>query len=113
MTRAGENCNLVIGKLAGINPENQQVTSSADPHLMCDECALSGMKMQLEMPLASGMQEDLGSMVSNIALSCKTTISISPAPTARPPWVMPAAQVASSTQPASTATGLEPTTLIE
>lgn len=113
MTRAGENCNLVIGKLAGINPENQQATSPADPNLMCDECALSVMKTQLEMPLASDMQEDLGSMVSNIASSCKTTISISPAPTASPPWVMPAAQVATSTQPASTTTRPEPTILME
>ncbi|KAH8765032.1 hypothetical protein F5883DRAFT_421761 [Diaporthe sp. PMI_573] len=119
---AGENCNQVMGKLMGINPRNQRVASPADANVNCNECALSAMKMQLEMPSVSYMQADLVEFVSRIASSCKTTVSISPVPSASPPWVMLAAQTATSTapgggqadtHPASTTTGPEPTTLVE
>ncbi|KAK1520236.1 LysM domain-containing protein, partial [Colletotrichum paranaense] len=82
---AGENCNLVIGKLAGINPENQQRTGSSDPSVMCNECALSVIKTQVEAPLASNA--DLASGLSMIASSCKTTVNVTPPPSASPAWV--------------------------
>ncbi|KAF6829667.1 FluG domain-containing protein [Colletotrichum musicola] len=69
---AGENCNLLRGKKAGINPENQQPTAAADPSLMCND---------------------------RIASSCKTTVAVTPPPAASPPWVTPgtAAPIATST----------------
>lgn len=90
-----------MGKLKGISPENQQPTVPADPTLNCNESALSGMKTQLEMPLGSPSRADpaIVSIVSSISSSCKTTISITPAPSASPPWVMAAAQAATLTAP--------------
>ncbi|KAF6812687.1 FluG domain-containing protein [Colletotrichum sojae] len=82
---AGENCNLLLGKQAGINPENQQPTAAADPNLMCSECALSVVKAQVEMPLASN--DDISNGLSRIASSCRTTVAVTPAPAASPPWV--------------------------
>ncbi|GKT50967.1 uncharacterized protein ColSpa_11148 [Colletotrichum spaethianum] len=75
----------VLCKLAGINPENQLRTASGDPNLMCNECALSAIKTQIEMPLASNA--DLSSGLSQIASSCKTTVAVTPAPVASPAWV--------------------------
>lgn len=95
---AGDKCNLVLGKLAGINPENQQSTASADPNIMCNECALSAIKTQLEMPLASNA--DLASGLSSVASSCQTIVSVSALPSASPPWVTTAAgPTATSTAP--------------
>ncbi|KAF4820266.1 LysM domain-containing protein [Colletotrichum siamense] len=82
---AGQNCNLALGKLAGVNPENQLRTASSDPSMMCNECALSVIKTQLEMPLASNV--DLASGLSQIASSCKTTVAVTPPPLATPAWI--------------------------
>ncbi|KAF6806189.1 FluG domain-containing protein [Colletotrichum plurivorum] len=94
---AGENYNLLLGKKAGINPENQQPTAAADPSLMCNECALSVVKAQVEMPLASN--DDISNGLSQIASSCKTTVAVTPPPAASPPWVTlgTAAPIATST----------------
>ncbi|EFQ33586.1 LysM domain-containing protein [Colletotrichum graminicola] len=82
---AGENCNLLLGKLAGVNPENQRRTASGDPRLMYNDCALSVLKTQMEMPLASNA--DLSSGLSRIASSCKTTVAVTPAPVPSPAWI--------------------------
>ncbi|KAK1639956.1 hypothetical protein BDP81DRAFT_479706 [Colletotrichum phormii] len=68
---AGENCNL-------------QRTGSSDPSVMCNECALSVMKTQVEAPLASNA--DLASGLSMIASSCRTTVDVTPPPSASPAW---------------------------
>jgi LysM repeat protein len=95
---AGDNCNLILGKLAGINPENQQSTAPADPNIMCNDCALTFIKTQLEMPLASNA--DLASGLSSVASSCQTIVSVSALPSASPPWVTTTAAVtATATAP--------------
>lgn len=123
MSRAGDNCSLVMSKLAGIDPKNHRATAPADPGLMCNECALSGMKKQLEMPLSSDLRADpaIAGMVSSIASACGTTVSITTPPSASPPWVMSAAQTTTSTtgetlavpHPSPATVAPEPTTLIE
>ncbi|KAK2749354.1 FluG domain-containing protein [Colletotrichum kahawae] len=93
---AGENCNLLLGKLAGIDPENQQPTAAGDPNLMCNDCALSVVKTQVEMPLRSNA--DISSALSSIASSCKTTVAVTPPPAASPPWIaLGTAPIATST----------------
>lgn len=96
-----------MGKLARVNPKAQQTTAPADRNLMCNECALSGMKRQLEMPLAYDLRADpaIAGMVSSIASSCGTTISITAAPSASHPWA--------TSYPSPTTTGPEPTTVVE
>ncbi|KAJ0338256.1 hypothetical protein COL922a_005803 [Colletotrichum nupharicola] len=93
---AGENCNLLLGNLAGVDPETQQRTAAGDPSLMCNDCALSVVKTQVEMPLASNA--DISSALSSIASSCKTTVAVTPPPAASPPWVkVGTAPIATST----------------
>ncbi|KAK4097655.1 carbohydrate-binding module family 50 protein [Parathielavia hyrcaniae] len=82
---AGQRCNLLLGKLAGIDPSNQLSTAQAAPDLMCHGCAMSMIKTQLEMPLVSSA--DLAGAFTSLMASCKTTVNISPPGTATQ-WVL-------------------------
>lgn len=88
-----------MGKLEEVGRKNQQAAETADQSLMCNECALSGMKRHLEMPLSADLRADpaIASMVSSIASSCKTTVSITSPSPASPPWVMAEAEAATPT----------------
>ncbi|KAK1971058.1 LysM domain-containing protein [Colletotrichum sublineola] len=100
---AGENCNLLLGKLAGIDPENQRMTASSDPSLMCNDCALSVLKTQMEMPLASNA--DLASGLSSVASSCKTTVAVTPAPVPSPAWITQGTAPAPTSTPGTACSG--------
>ncbi|KAK4097652.1 carbohydrate-binding module family 50 protein [Parathielavia hyrcaniae] len=88
---AGQRCNLVLGQLAGIDPSNQLSTATAAPNLMCNACAISLIKTQLEMPLVSNA--DVASGFASITASCKTSVSITPPGTATQ-WVVSATTTA-------------------
>ncbi|KAH6844584.1 hypothetical protein B0I37DRAFT_377814 [Chaetomium sp. MPI-CAGE-AT-0009] len=91
---AGQRCNLVLGQLAGIDPRNQLRTATAAPNLMCNACAISVIKTQLEMPLVSN--PDVASGFARLTAYCQTSVSITPPGTAIQ-WVVSATTTAGAT----------------
>ncbi|GKT50970.1 uncharacterized protein ColSpa_11151 [Colletotrichum spaethianum] len=61
---------------------------------MCNECAISVIKTQVEMSLASNA--DIISGLSMVVSSCKTTVEVTTPPAASPPWVTKATPVQTS-----------------
>ncbi|OIW30099.1 hypothetical protein CONLIGDRAFT_702573 [Coniochaeta ligniaria NRRL 30616] len=107
---AGQRCNSVLGRLAGINPTNQMSTAKPASNVLCDGCALSMIKTQLEMPLASNTE--LSSGFSALTSSCKVMTFKVTGPSTATPWVVSATSTsttrtgsATSSTSVSTSTG--------
>ncbi|KAK4129151.1 carbohydrate-binding module family 50 protein [Parathielavia appendiculata] len=96
---AGQRCNSLLRKLAGIDPSNQLSTAPAVPNLMRNACAISIIKTQLEMPLASSAE--VGRGFTSLMAVCRTTVSIT-SPGAATQWVI--SMSSTSTSKTGTAT---------
>ncbi|KAK3898440.1 hypothetical protein C8A05DRAFT_18986 [Staphylotrichum tortipilum] len=67
----GSFCNAVIGTAAGINPDNQAITQTPNPTMLCNSCYLSLISTQLQQPLASNAA--IASMYIALTSSCHVT----------------------------------------
>ncbi|KAH8682066.1 hypothetical protein BX600DRAFT_544497 [Xylariales sp. PMI_506] len=80
---SGNFCSPEVGELVGIDPANQQFTTTVtatDAAFECNSCFLSLMSTRLEQPLASN--DGLSYMYSSITSSCNiTSMAITPIPT--------------------------------
>ncbi|KAG7291439.1 hypothetical protein NEMBOFW57_001458 [Staphylotrichum longicolle] len=105
---AGQRCNSVLGRLAGIDPSNQLSTATAASDLMCNACAISVIKTQLEMPLVSNA--DVASGFARLTASCKTSVKITPPGTATQ-WIVSATTTAGTGNTATTASAAASSTV--